>query len=43
MEFKQYITKKPMGHQRNQRENKKHVETHDNENKMIWTFLVPHW
>ena len=34
MEFKQYVTKKPMDHQRNQRENKKHVETHDNKNKI---------
>ena len=34
MEAKQYITKKPRDHWRNQEEIKKYLETNDNENTM---------
>ena len=35
MEAKQYATKQPMGHSRNQRGNIKYLETNDNENTMV--------
>ena len=35
METKQHATKKPMGHQGNQRELKKYLETNDNENTTV--------
>ena len=35
MEAKQYVTKQPMGHWRNQKEIKNYQETNDNENMAI--------
>ena len=35
MEAKQYVTKQPMDHWRNQRGNQKYLETNENENTMI--------
>ena len=39
MEAKQYGTKQPMGHWRNQRGNKKYLEANETRNTMIWNAM----
>ena len=43
MEAKQYATKQPMGHWRNQRGNKKYLETNGNRNENGNTAIQNQW